>query len=264
MERKMTVEQQFPPHAPLQVDDKSAISSLHIGAVVGVLTIIVIAQHGNYSITSPQLPEQRHNGNDLLRTDVLQVSAKSDEVGTLGIDAVDVALQQRTACTGETAHMSIREKHDAVAVEALGKIGKIEVVALYGQFLGSYRGTIDEDVPVDEDEYHRHYIAQIDTAVSPTAPQKTQPGTKREDGFWPYDQSHKEHIDVDPRKVGGNEIANRHQRNRIDEHQHSRQPPQQPQPPSSVIAAPPIVLIEIQIGQHDGKQDRNEDTRYHL
>ena len=173
MERKMTVEQQFPSHAPLQVDDKTAVGSLHVGTVVGVLTIIMIAQHGDDAIAGPQLPEQRHDRNDLLRTDVLQISAKSDEVGMLGVDTVDVALQQRTARTGETAHMRIREKHDAVAVEALGKIGKIEVVALYGQFLGSYRGTIDEDVPVNKDEHHRHDIAQIDTAVSPTAPQQT-------------------------------------------------------------------------------------------
>ena len=169
---KMTVEQQFPSHAPLQVDDKSAVGSLHVGTVVGVLTIIMIAQHGDDTIAGPQLPEQRHDRDDLLRTDVLQISAKSDEVGTLDIDAVDVALQQRTARTGETAHMSIREKHDAVAVEVLGKIGKIEVVALYGQFSGPHRRTIDKDVPVDEDEYHRHYIAKIDTEMTPTAPKQ--------------------------------------------------------------------------------------------
>ena len=172
MERKMTVEQQFPSHAPLQVDDKSAVGSLHVGTVVGVLTIIMIAQHGDDTIAGPQLPEQRHDRDDLLRTDVLQVAAKSDEVGTLGIDAVDVAMQQRTARTSKTAHVGIREKHDTIAVEVLGKIGKIEVVALYGQFSGSHRRTIDKDVPVDEDEYHRHYIAKIDTEMTPTAPKQ--------------------------------------------------------------------------------------------
>lgn len=50
MERKMTVEQQFPSHALLQVDDKSAVGSLHVGTVVGVLTIIMIAQHGDDAI----------------------------------------------------------------------------------------------------------------------------------------------------------------------------------------------------------------------
>ncbi len=172
MERKMTVEQQFPSHAPLQVDDETAISSLHVGTVVGVLTVVVITQHGDDAIAGPQLPEQRHDGNDLLRTDVLQISAKSDEVGTLGIDAVDVALQQRTARTSKTAHMGIREKHDTIAVEALGEIGKIEVVTLYGQFSGPHSRTIDKDVPVDEDEYHRHYIAKIDTEMTPTAPKQ--------------------------------------------------------------------------------------------
>ena len=170
MEREMTVEQQFPSHAPLQIDDETAVSCLHIGTVVGVLAIIVIAQHGDDTIASPQLPEQRHDGNDLQRTDVLQISAKGNEIGMLGVDAVDVALQQRTARAGETAHMSIREKHDAIAVETLGEVSKIEVVALYNQFLGSYSRTIDEDVPVNKDEHHRHDITQIDTAVTPTTP----------------------------------------------------------------------------------------------
>ena len=58
----------------------------------------------------------------LVGMQVFQVACKDNSVAFLGIDTVDSLLQETVINALTSTHVSIRELHEAVAVESLGQV----------------------------------------------------------------------------------------------------------------------------------------------
>ena len=111
----------------------------------------MVAQHRVDAIFRLQLLQHVDVGIKLRRLYVLQITHKQDDIRFLGIDTVNGSLQQPTVMLLITAHVGIREEHDAIAVEGFGHFLRYVCLVVYLQLVESHERSPEQHKP------HRWY-----------------------------------------------------------------------------------------------------------
>ena len=193
---------------------------------MGVNAIVVIAQHGIYSIGSLNLCKDVLHGIYLLRLHVLDISCEHHHVGMLRINAVYIPLQQLAAVVLECTDMGIREMDDAVAVELLRKIVEVEVKMPDLQFPEAEDKAIAYYVYLEKGYGQPQYVTPIGAPVAKAAQQIPCRREQGENGLGHNDNAYKHHVDIDEHHLVGHEITRRGNSHAVGKHQQTWQPPQ--------------------------------------
>ena len=146
----VAIPQQMPPHVAV---DGVGVSQLFGNGervvLVHIHGIVMVAEDGHHPVGGLQLREQVLALIDLIDTDVLQVAGEDDEIGVLGIDAVDGAPQ---VALGHGAYVGVAELHDAVAVEGRRQVGTAEHLLSDHQLLRTDIAAIGPPEATDESD----------------------------------------------------------------------------------------------------------------
>ena len=158
----VVVKKELPAHGSLKVTRKPLVAQGFVGRQIDVTAVIMIAEYGHHAVLCLQAFEGLRMARQFIRTHILDVAGEDDEVRTHVVNGCDGTQHQLVLHRTE---MHVGELGDAIAVERLRKVVKLDGNLTDIQAVCAHHRAVEEDVKLAKHEDKSYVIAQIATEL---------------------------------------------------------------------------------------------------